>query len=496
MKTLLFTLFLAVSASAQYAPVGYSHWRDQADTTLNHQRIGGQIGNYPNTDSTWATIENDWITTGDTLHTNRRSVLRTDVNDAGQSTVTLTMGGNTYTVSQRLIKMVWINTQTQNWIDIADVSWNTPTVDSNIIHWQGIIPGVDYRVRKDNGQVEHGVFFKPAFIDSAITLYDQRADSQYIALGNVMAYTLTGVDEADSALRTVNWRKLKDFGRYVYRMGQQSVHYPGSDTMPNINVKQRWIKQGNKLYCVEYVMMHRIKQVHEAYPSATIWHNAQLVIDGTTNVEDTWLYPGQELNFGGDDKIDVYTDRRGLIRVLNLSSLLGAGATISNLACSLYSSNNYTGSFSVYRVFKPWGEGTGDFTNPPDAPVGEGVATWFDWSNDDEEWGVVGCDSANDAGSDNNTDGDDADRKATAEGSFSTTTFGWYTFSVTNALAQDWYDGDANENGVLIARTSGTDESQFNSTEEGGNPLFWCVTYTTSAGGAGWQGQIIPVTIQ
>lgn len=273
---------------SEYQPVGLLEWQDSE----NHSKImqfGREIQNYQKPDSAWVPIENDWITDADTLHTNRRGVLKTDVSDNGKSTVTVRWQGVEYSISQRLTKLIWINTDSWNWIDVVDsVTWSVPSVDSNIVRWQNVFPGVDYAVQKNNGNVAHGIIFKPAFLDSAIILYNQRADSLDIALGNVVAYELSAnIDDADSAVGNLSRRILKNFGRYAFKLSHQQLRFPGWDTLSPINVTQRWGKIANKIYCVEYVKMRRIKQIHEAYPSALIWHNSSDTFYGTT--EDAFL---------------------------------------------------------------------------------------------------------------------------------------------------------------------------------------------------------------
>lgn len=355
-------IFLLVSGLLAQTPTGYKTW-DLPTPGKKAIRIGGMVANYlPTGSSNWSEIENDWQTTDGLLYTNRRALLKTDVNDAGQSIVSLTMDGNTYTVSQRLLKVVWINTATQNWTDIADVSWPTPTVDSNIIHWQGVIPGIDYRVRKLPGQVQHGIFFKPGFLDSAVALYDQRSDSSDIALGNVMAYTLVGVDHADSALGTIDRRRLKQIGKYLFSLNRQTVHFPGSDTLPPVPVKQRWIKQGGKIYCVEYVMMSAIKRIHEALPGATIWHNDNILVeDDEFQMTATAKYENTD-NFGSATTIIISNSERPAdVKVGQLLpdlSAIPAGSNIDSVRFTLTAFwAGYSGvDWEMYQIVTEWNE--------------------------------------------------------------------------------------------------------------------------------------------
>lgn len=480
---IILILFPVVTLAKQ--PIGFKHWR--LDDITFVKNIGGTVRNYQGVDKTWDSIVNAFQVEGDSVVYVDKSVLRTRVNKEGTSKVMLTWGGQEYTITQKLLGIGWlkISTRQSQWID-STMSWSNFSLDSNICKWTGISPGIDYRVRKTNGRVEHGIFYKPAFLDSAVTLYNQRPDSLDIALANVMVYTLSAnIDNADSAMGELSWRKLKDFGYYGFSLSEQWLRFPGSDTLSQIPVRQYWEIRGTKIICIEYVMMRWVKQVHEAYPSATVWHNDTKKIEGTTNVEDARIYStNPDYNYGSNQGLRVEDVWSTLIRVKNVASELGVRANISACVCSLHGgSGTVPVAFSAYRVFKGdslWNEGTLTGSDPADAAFGEGVVTWNDWSNDGEEWTTAGCNSADDGGGDNSGDGTGADRKATAEESVTITVTGtWCGIDVSAALAQDWYDGDANENGIVLIRTSGG-YSSFNSTEYVATPSsrpFWVFTY-------------------
>lgn len=209
-----------------------------------------------------------------------------------------------------------------------------------------------------------------------------------------------------------------------------------------------------------------------------------LKIDGTTNVEDAKIMSGADAdkNYGSTVTGLVSSTSSFLIRVQNLSSLLPANATISSCVCSLYcTTNTADGNIYTYRIFKPWVEGDENGVDDNDGDV-----TWNDWASDADEWGTAGCACANDDGVDNSQDGTcDAsgrDRKATAEGqTYVGTVNTWYGFHVSAGLAQDWYDGDANEEGIILHYGT-TSDNIFNSTEAISNKPFWTITYTVSGG--------------
>lgn len=488
MKILL-PLLLLFSVVEAGTPIGFTKWYNGGRSYS--QQFGGTVRNYQS-GQTWAQINNNWKFNGDSVYTDE-SVLKAKVDTAtGASSITLNWGGQDYTVSQKLGGIGWlkISTRGRQWID-STMDFSNVSVDSNIIKWTGVSPAVDCWVKKQNGQVELGVFFKPAFLDSAVSLYNQRPDSLDIALANVMVYTLSGnIDNADSGMGELTWRQLKSFGEYTFSLTDQRLRYPGSDTLQAIPVKQFWRKRNDFLFCIEYVMMSQVKRVHELYPSNVIWHNATTKIEGTTNVEDTEIYGDFSTNgFGG--RVQLRTDNfvssfavYSLIRAKNLSTELPAGATITDAICSLfvYDHRSSSGDVSAYRVFKPWVEGTDDNVACTDG------CEWGEWRcSDAQAFGTAGVACANDDGVDNSQNGTcDAtgrDRKSTAEStvSQSATSNVWYGWDISNALAQGWYDGTINEEGIILETTSGGNDALYRSTEAAQTEKpFFVFTYTVS----------------
>lgn len=284
MRLLMVVVILSSACFAQ-TPSGYNQW-EISDNKYQSQ-FGGEFHNYHKPDQSWAEIESDWINEGDTLFTNYRSILQTDVTDKGQSRITLNYKGNTYTVTQTPKRLIWLKTDNWNWIDIfPSTTWPTPTVDDSVVSWSNIFPGVNYQIIKRRGAVPHRVQFKPAFLDSAVTLYNQRSDSQTIALGNVIEYSLTGVDDADIGIGNVSKRILKKLKDFVFEISNQRLWHDTAVT--DIPVLQRWVKVAGKIYCIEYVMMSDVKQFHEDYPTEIIWHNTETTVKPSTN--DCYIY--------------------------------------------------------------------------------------------------------------------------------------------------------------------------------------------------------------
>ena len=485
-------LLLPVSGFTKQA-VGLKKW--QIDDTTFSKQIGGAVRNYQKPDKAWDSIVNGFEIEGDSVVFVEKSVLRTRVNKNGVSKVMLNWEGQEYTVTQKMLGIGWIKISTRQslWID-STMDWSRFSVDSNICKWTGISPGVDYRVRKNNGTVEHGIFYKPAFLDSAVTLYNQRSDSLDIALANVMVYTLSAnIDNADSAMGDLPWRRLKDFGYYTFNLRNQWLRFPGCDTLPQIPVRQYWERRGTKIICIEYVMMSKIKKVHEAYLAATIWHNDTKTIEGTTNVEDTyiWIF-GPDNNYGGAAWLSTAADNNQsiIIRAKNLNTEIGIGQVITTGVCSVYCYfHNTTGDIMSYRVFKPWVEGDESGVDDDDGDV-----TYNDYQSDAKEWGTEGCLCAKDDGVDNNIDngGCNAARADRTETAMDTETIDgvmWGAWNVDASLANGWYDGTINEEGLYL---TGDHVGSWRSTEsaESEKP-FWVFTYTAEEPEAA--GQVIMI---
>jgi len=220
-------------------------------------------------------------------------------------------------------------------------------------------------------------------------------------------------------------------------------------------------------------------------------------IEGTTNLDDAMIRSGAADNNYGDMGNDDFTIQAAtyfaLIRVKNVASELGENATISACICSIYCSSEQLGAkwLRTYRVFKPWVEGDENGVDNDDGDV-----TWNDWASDEYEWTTAGCGSADDGGSDNSGDGTGADRKATQESAQSVNATGWFGFTISAELAQDWYDGSANENGILLW-TDSNGSSQWRGTEAVTNQPFFVFTYTTEgATAASPRRRMIPIIIE
>ena len=187
-------------------------------------------------------------------------------------------------------------------------------------------------------------------------------------------------------------------------------------------------------------------------------------------------------SFGKRNELRLSATSTSLIRAIGLSTLIPANATFTDAICSLkVIANTFDGVIEAKSVFKPWLEGDYDFEECIDDAV-----TWEDWDCDPSEWTTAGCACEDDDGVDNSTtdpatceaDGTNADRKATAESSQNVTAVGvWHGFDISNALAQSWYDGSKNEEGLALVRLGG-DNQFYSSEDDAGHDPFFVFTLT------------------
>lgn len=298
--TLPVMLFAAIAGEAD-VPIGYNQWQRGSDTIVTV--LGAPLANYMTENGTLAPINNGFQIVRQAAVCESGNI-KTVVSANGQVTLTVSNDGIDYTVTQRPIRLVWLKKSTRQIIDvIPSLSWPTPTVNDNQLSWS--FSGFEYAVVKGNSSVSHRVTFKPGFLDSAVTLYNQRADSLDIMLGSVMKYDFSAIDDS-TLLNTddVTTKRLRVLGERFLDLSNQTLQYPGVDSVVKLNdadssyvlanrsipVRQYWRKIDTSFYCIEYVPMSIIKRIHEFYPESSIWHNAtQEYGQGSNEAEDTWL---------------------------------------------------------------------------------------------------------------------------------------------------------------------------------------------------------------
>lgn len=381
-------LFLG-TAEARFKPSGFKEWRDSVDTKKVRVQFGGEIQNYKRYDGAWDSIQTNWTGVGpwyDTL-----GLFKISINDTALSTVTIRHNDTTLTLTQQPIRLMWINTSTQNTVNLFTTrNYNNVSRDSNVLKWTNMWPGVDWAVQVNRSGVAHAVVYKKAFLDSAVILYNQRADSSSIALGNLIRYTASGVDLADSAVGTVRMRRLKQIGGMAFDIDSQRVNWNGGDTATTPPpVYQKWVRIGGVLYCLEYVMMSDLKRLHVAMPNVALWHNTNVTIGAGTNdlavtylrrYDPTTQYGSMVTCYVGSedpDVLDEFFERRPLLYSDTLKGRI-AGNTVD--ACSLLvKRSSSSGTIKIYArgVKNVWSETQ---------------ATW-NQKVTGTNWGTAGCDN-------------------------------------------------------------------------------------------------------
>lgn len=381
---LVFILLIASTAWAERVPIGFSKWRYSEN--VESFALGSQPQNYQ-TDDGWDVIDNNFIVDADSAYCHT-AILKITVGNNGRSTVRLKWNDVTYEITRQPKKIVWLNSQTKNWIDIIpNLTWPTPTIGSNTVTWG--FPGFSYSIIKETVKISHRFTFMDAFLDSAITLYNQRADSQYIFLGTVMEYSFVNIDDSTLLdIPEVDFKRLKTLGKAIFDISKQHVKYDGWESYDLIPVRQRWVKQGGKIYCIEGMKMQKIKELTEAFPDIPIWHDAQdsFSIDSTGAVivkcAELYSFSGGNDNYGAKTTFQVgqQTSSRFLRAPFQFTTLVDslrtyeAGVDIvdsglvniviqSAAALDPGSPDNDTLGISINRMTALWDEGDQTGTN-------------------------------------------------------------------------------------------------------------------------------------
>jgi hypothetical protein len=502
MKRIVTIIFLTLAIGHRafaIVPIDAQRWVvsvDGGDTTFRAE-FGGAVKNYKS-GGQWFPIVNTLVPEGDSILKCETNMVKTRIlRSNGRSQVSVDYGGDTYTATQRLYGIGWLKMSTGQhlWID-STMSFGNLTTDSTSAKYTNVSPGVDYAIIQDLGQVRHGVYFKPAFLDSAVKLYNLRADSLDIALANVMFYTLSSnIKDSDSAIGDVDKRKIWDIGKYAFDLDQQGLRVLGRQITDSTPVRQLWKRINNVLVCVEYVPFHSVKGYHVEFPTATIWHNLSATVSDP-HVEDCGISNvGTNTNAGGIVSMPIYASAGGannqmLIRAIGLNNSMGASRTISS--CSLYVRSTVysaTGTVYLYRMLKNlWIEGGCTYLSCELTP-GSGVgATRNYWNNAGlKNWSTFYGECANDDGVDNSSDDSltcnastNRDRKSTAEGSVSITATGLYAINCTSA-AQAASDS---LNLILRHGGAGTGDREVGCTENttASNRPYFVFNYTSTSG--------------
>lgn len=153
-------------------------------------------------------------------------------------------------------------------------------------------------------------------------------------------------------------------------------------------------------------------------------------------------------NFGGSYTITVLGssggDRVGLFRFTNMAAI-GSDKIIDSMCIDLYCETGNSGLVNMFRMLKPWYEGSSDNANEA------GAVDDNHWYCSDSAWSTNCADSCDDAGAPNRTNGEYADRRCTALDTVRCSNNNVrYRFWVPASLAQGWYNGDSANYGVTF----------------------------------------------
>ena len=473
----------------------YQKWQQVEDTSRHGCRIGGELCNWQNGRG-WEPIRNGWMSFGvgpGTTWRSQNDVMNLEVNQSGRTTITVQWGDSTYQIVHQFNGLILENKVTTVQYAIPGIStpaFGLPSVSGDTLSWE-IYDGVHYQIIDKNASVTHRIVMAASFTAPVVNFGSVTPGFQNLSLSTDVDFTLTNIPspEPGQYYQTI----LKNVDQYRIMLDHQWLGWTDQPDTAQVPVLQSWTSPvKGEMVMREWMDLPQVQSVIAATPGAAlIWHNDEITI-GNSDIEDAELYSGfTDYNYGGSLNLNLGNFSNSLIRVKNVASNLGAGATISACICSCYcSSNTIDGSIGAYRVFKPWVEGDLKGTNPGE---GEGC-TWNDWSADTYEWGTAGCLNADDGGSDNSGDGTGADRKATAEDATTITTANtWYTWDITVALAQGWYDETIGERGLVFDSEPNKVNILKSSENALNKPRFWFEYSTGGAPAAASVGQVIRI---
>lgn len=357
---LLLLLFTSVQSNERvWIPNGYKSWADSGQSSKQKILLGGPVQHYCSIDSVWQKIDNSWINNNDTLFSVRKSVLKTDVYPDGKSQVSLTVGSTNIVVTQKMIRLILLNNVTGNWRTIDSViNNNDRTIDGNIIYWKNYFDNIDYAVIKENGRLQHRIYFTPKFLDSLISRYLLLQNSEQFYLANVIEYSLSNIDSLRSTI-DLNQRILKKIGKESFKLSSQHLFYNGWDTLQTIYVKQKWLIKNSKLYCIEYVPMQQIAEIYQNNPNETIWHNDSQEFD-YSDCEDTYIrddFPdrNQGINAALYPIVSVTTSYAGFLK-FDLSNI--PSNAIIDSSWMTFQFTTYSRAHDLCRMLTDWDEGT------------------------------------------------------------------------------------------------------------------------------------------
>lgn len=363
--------------TANWDETGFSEWQHKVLKEKHAGYFGSPIHNYIDTDDTFKKINNIWKIDGDSVFVDE-AMIRPIIRPDGTSEAILTIGGNEYKVTQKLNRLIFFRSSDSSWINIdTSMNFSNRSISDNIIEYTNVSPAVDLSLIKANGLLQHKIHFKPAFLDSAIILYNQRVDSSDIHLANVIEYTLSNnITGHDISLGTIPKRILARYGNMVYKIESDLIIFPDKE----VEVKQRWIVKNDRLYEVEFVKMSDIKELHEMYPDSTISHNSPLTFITTAEVDDSYVKSANSnFGFGAMNSTLLTTGNNGSGNHGGFSKFvvddsIAATVTVDSTELHLYWRASTTDSAYIGYMTTEWVEG--NVSNQAVDAGGEMDATW------------------------------------------------------------------------------------------------------------------------
>lgn len=215
----------------------------------------------------------------------------------------------------------------------------------------------------------------------------------------------------------------------------------------------------NELSCYIYAV-DETETEYEIFDSPGTWDSRDTWMNITTatpQFEDTELRTGKPL-FSTTTYNGIYFDPDSLLR------FLPDGASIDSIhyrqQCKSASGTDTLSLWALWKPFKSnnmtgtaWHEGGPGDPLPPDSIWGDNTA--------------APADSADDAGADNRSDGDDEDRNETSMMDLVVDTTGWYSWTLDMDIWDDWVDGTRNQQGFVIGQRDpdGTSDHRWHSGE-------------------------------
>ena len=413
-------------AESDWQPVGPSEWVQTNGTLpgLRHRSLGGAgLVNYEDSRTGWRKIDNRLVITPDSVYCHT-GPLKITITADGTTRVFLLDGDTVRSVTRSLIGLGWINTATgeHSWIDNR-LTFSAPTIDSNRIVWSAVSPGVSYVITKQRAGVRHGIRFSAPFLDSLAALSALRSDTSGLRLANLFRFSFENMPLGDSALGDVATRLLSKIARSRYTLSRQQLYFDGWDDTtltgeritPDIPVRQYWRRVNGELYCLEWIPVNALNQVHAAYPGQPVWHNlADTLTSDSAEFKDNWLCEWETTtNFGHHNELwlGYHTSYGGYG-----NGFLWWDMPVDNdyrlVACSLSVVVNYDGAVDDTLLLLPCdttlsgGYGVGNAW----LYTGDGVATpanqeqswdhWYEWfgvpATNDTSWTTAGGDWLND----------------------------------------------------------------------------------------------------